>query len=87
MEIIIHRESKEYPGYFTIPNNQYVVISLKGEFRNTYTGNPVKITPNLAGYPKICIRDKLGKYHNFLVHRLLALTFIGRPLRHLDKEY
>ena len=87
MEIIIPKESLLYNGFYCIPNNEYVVVSPEGIFKNTHTGNLVKVGTDLAGYSKIFVRDSTNKYHGYIAHRLLALTFIGRPSRHLDKDY
>ena len=80
------KESTQYHGYYHVPGNDLVVVSTDGKFINVRTGNPIKAGPIYDGYWKISICFK-GKTSNWYVHRLLAMTFVGKPIRHYDKDY
>ena len=62
-----------------IPNYEgtYQISSL-GRVRNITTGQVLKITYNSKGYSKVGL-SKSSKTKNFLIHRLVALTFIPNP--------
>lgn len=62
-----------------IPNYEgtYQISSL-GRVRNITTGQVLKITYNSKGYCKISLY-RSGKTKNFLIHRLVALSFLNNP--------
>lgn len=80
------KESTQYPGYYHVPDNDLVVATPDGKFINVRTGNSIKPGPIYDGYWKISICFK-GKTSNWYVHRLLARTFVGKPIRYYDKDY
>ncbi len=54
-------------------------IDSKGIVRNKLTGKILK-THIINRYPSITLRDKNKKKKNYLIHRLVAETFIPNPL-------
>jgi hypothetical protein len=86
MEILIPKECKEHPGFYHVPGNDIVVVSPDGKFINLRTGKFIKPGPINDAYWKISINFQ-GSTLNYYIHRLMALTFIGRPNRHLDKKF
>jgi hypothetical protein len=86
MELVIPKESKDFPGYYHIPENDVVLVNPDGKFINSKTSNPITPGPLPTGYWKISINNA-GSTLNYYVHRLIARTFIGRPKRHLDKSF
>lgn len=86
MSMVPAKETIQYPGYYHVPDNDIVAVSLDGKFINLLTGNPIKAGPIYDSYWKIscCVK---GKTYNWYVHRLIARTFIPLPIRHRDKDY
>ena len=86
MTFVPTKECAAYPGYYHVPDNDIVAASPDVKFINLRTGRPIKAGSIYDGYWKISCHIE-GKTHNWYVHRIMARTFIGRPLRHLDKDY
>ena len=74
-----------YPGYFRVPGYPHFAVSEDGDVINAITGNKPKVGLTYKGYPVVTINDwKQRKIRSANIHRLVALTFIGRPKRHWD---
>lgn len=86
MEILIPQPSKEYENYYIIPDFSYAVIKTDGSLKSSRTGKKVSTFLHPCGYIKLSVWSG-DKIINGFLHRLLARTFIGRPNRHLDKDY
>lgn len=69
------------------PDNKDLGISWDGRVLNIKTGKILRGTIHKDNKVYIHISLGNGKTKAYLLHRLLARTFIGRPLRHLDKSY
>jgi hypothetical protein len=66
------------------------IIDSSGVIQNKTTGKILK-AHLLKGYPTISLRDQEGKKKNYLVHRLVAMTYIPNPdnkpfVNHLDGD-
>jgi hypothetical protein len=89
-EVLTPVESKEYPGFYVVPGYWWVVVSRDGACINARTGNHLAHN-KVKGYRQLntemTVARGSGEYLDLKaqVHRLLALTFIGRPahLRHI----
>lgn len=92
-EVLVPEEHENFPGYYKIPGVPWLVINRDGDCLSTHTGNKAAPYP-VNGYwhvscliPKEVKTDKWSRY-KAQIHRLLALTFIGRPakFRHIPFE-
>ena len=85
-ENVLLKESDNHKGFYYIPNNESLIINKKGECISLFNNFKNKIVLNQQGYLHIKVWNgfKTKTYH---IHRLLALTFIGRPKRHWDKPF
>lgn len=79
-------ESKEFPGYYHFPDEPVILVNENAEILNSRNGNQVIGFVNSTGGRTVSFWVK-GKCETWSVHRIVARTFIGRPSRHLDKEY
>jgi hypothetical protein len=86
MSFVPTKECVTHPGYYHVPDNDVVAVNPDGRFINLLTGKSIKSGPIYDGYWKISC-NIAGKTHNWYVHRLMARTFINKPLRHRDKDY
>jgi hypothetical protein len=74
-------------GFQTVPDHEFIAINRNGVCINLFTGNTIKNTLNPdTGYVMVHFWLN-GKTRNFYHHRLVALAFVDRPDRHLDKTY
>lgn len=67
------REIPDFPGYF---------VSKCGKMfsnRRPRKMHPLKCWINTGGYVAVNVYDVTGKRHTSLVHRLVLLTYVGRP--------
>jgi hypothetical protein len=82
-------ESKNYKGFYFIPNFTNYVISRKGEVLQYHTGKLLQGNPHVKGYRYYTlvpdIRPK-GKISSVGRHRLLASTFLEYPANIDDLE-
>lgn len=84
----INPESFEaIPGYFYFPLNKILAVSKDGIVLNTKTLNIRKPTFNKDNGKLSIVISIGGKIYSYYLHRIIAITFIGRPSRHLDKNY
>lgn len=85
-EVLSPIEHTIYTGYYYVPNIEHIIITKEGNVINSLTGNKLSAYVDGKGYFRTSI--KVGnKPKHFRIHRLLALTFVGRPERHLDKSF
>lgn len=88
LELVHPRESDRYPGFFYFPDNELVLISKDNIVRNSKTGNILKGFIDDTNSKRITIRNnETNKLHTYNLHRIVGRTFIGRPSRHLDKDF
>jgi hypothetical protein len=72
--------------FITIPENDLILIHRDGRCVNRLTGTLISIQTVPSGYRTLLVLSK-GKYYNFYQHRLIALAFVKKPTRHLNKEF
>lgn len=86
LETVTPLECKAHPGYYIIPGHKNYVINRNGDVIRLSDGFSPKITIENTGYK--AVRMKVGNHDTQLrIHRLLGMTFIGRPSRHMDKDH
>lgn len=73
-------------GFYDIPCNDLLWISVDGRCINKRTGNSAKVQTVDSGYKMVMVNVK-GKTYNFYHHRLMARAFLQKPARHADKSY
>ena len=88
-EILTLQEYVNYPGFYIVPDGRNLLaVNSEGICINILTGNIQKHYLNEKGYLVVAIKRGLGeKGKTYKVHRALALTFIKKPERHLNKTY
>jgi|SRR6185312_9621243 len=86
LEVVALIEHPRYPGFFVIPGNDWIAINRVGVCISLLTGNPAKPQNGPGGYKTITVW-RYGKSKTFYIHRLVALTFVGRPKRHWKKDF
>lgn len=86
MEKIIPTEHPDHRGFYFIPGMEYGLISKTGQVMSTITWELLSPRINHKGYLLVNFYID-GKRTGRTIHRLLALTFVGRPERHLDKPH
>lgn len=81
-------ESIEYPGYYQFPDQPLLLVSYAAKILNSRNGKEIKghscERKNNATTISFSLNRVIKTYH---LHRIVARTFIGRPSRHLDKDY
>jgi len=90
LEIITPVESKDHPGFYYYPEDNQLIVSKEGIVINIKTNkilNPYlhKLKHLNINYSKV-IKNEI-KHYSKKLHRILAITFIGRPSRHINKPY
>ena len=90
LRILEKIDLEQVPGHYEFcyyPDNRDLGVSWDGRVLNIKTGNIRRgvIHKDNKVYVNISLGD--GKIKAYLLHRLLARTFIGRPIRHLNKSY
>ncbi len=87
-EIVVPEEVPGRPGVYYCPENKYIGFTKDGKVYSLVTGKILKPRKNAIGRSVINFKHlEPKKYARGLYYRLLARTFIGRPLCHIDKEY
>jgi len=86
LETVIPLPSKKFDGFYSIPSYKKYIISKLGIIINENNGKVYKTYIGPTGYMTANLYIN-GKTLSKKVHRLLAITFIGRPTRHLNKSY
>lgn len=85
MNYVTPIESKKHKGFFVVPTTDLILVSKEGKFINNLTGKKVKTVFDKSGYWRIHINA--GDHTaTFLMHRVLAKTFIKKPENITDKE-
>jgi hypothetical protein len=81
LEKIVPVEDNNHPGYYCYPGNSKIRVSKDGKI---ILDDGTLVLPYLHqnGYYYF---NAYGK--NYKHHRVLAMTFVGRPFRHIDKPY
>lgn len=73
--------------YYLVPtSNNNIMTSRVGKCYKVLSDYFLKNIINDKGYVTVAYSIKTIRYH-YSIHRLLALTFIPRPLVHCDKDY
>lgn len=86
LEIVTPIECKAHPGYYHIPGHKNYVISREGAVIRLSDGFGPKIYTEKTGYKTV--RLQIGNHKTQVrTHRLLGMVFIGRPTRHMDKDF
>lgn len=70
------------PGFFHIPWYKYYCINTNGLVVNILTRKYVNTSILPSGYRQIRLNNTTQRYS-----RIIGVTFIGRPSRHLNKDY
>ncbi len=88
LEIVTPVEVPDHPGYYYFPDDNRVMVSRDGQVLNLYTSLPRKLKISKKGFYTVGIFDNISnKKLYYSLHRIIARTFIGRPSRHLDKDF
>lgn len=86
LEKITPVESKEFPGYYVMPDIPDYLISRSGDVLKIKTGQ--LMTPNISPYNYVIVGMTVNNdAKGYRLHRLLAMVFVGRPSRHLNKKF
>ncbi len=80
-------EVKEYPGFFYFPDNKDLAVSYNSEILNLRTGKILAQRPDVSDKCYVYFSKPGEKTKAYLSHRVIGITLIGRPSRHLDKNY
>lgn len=80
-------EVAEYPGFFYFPDNKDLAVSYNSKILNLRTGKILIQRPDVLDKCYIYFSKPGEKTKAYLSHRVIGITLIGRPSRHLDKEY
>lgn len=86
LETVTPVESKDHPGYYIIPGHVNYVINRNGDVIRLSDGFSPKIYTEVTGYKTVRLKVGFSKTQ-VRTHRLLGMVFIGRPSRHLDKDF
>lgn len=79
----------ELEGYFYIPMEEFnnsIVINKDGRLFDVVKNVKIPVYVHNSGGKKGRVKTNIFR-RNLFLHRLLAMTFIGRPSRHLDKPF
>lgn len=79
-------ESDKFQNYYIMRDFVNYVISNTGIVVNTDTGETVSTYVSHYGYIIINLKNQ-GVWRGHRLHRLVAMVFVGRPSRHLDKSF
>ncbi len=87
LEIVNPVEVPDHPGYYYFPDDNRVMVSKDGKVLSRYNFLPRSLSPGKKGYTNVDVRNDSESFTYYQLHRILARTFIGRPSRHLDKDF
>lgn len=79
-------ESDIFPNYFIMKDFVDYLISDTGIVLNIGTGEVVSTYVSHYGYVIINLKNQ-GAWKGYRLHRLVAMVFVGRPSRHLNKTF
>lgn len=86
LEIVNPEGVYSYPGFYYFPDNRLLAASKDGKILNTKTGKILKGSLSNNGKLYFLVsQNKAIKAYQY--HRILARIFIGRPSRHLNKQF
>lgn len=87
LETVNPVECLQHPGYYHIPGHKNYVISREGVVIRLSDG--FKPKPNVENTGYLAVRMIINGHQKtqLRIHRLLGMTFVGRPSRHLDKSF
>ncbi len=86
LEQVIPKPVPNFNGFYFFPENENIGVSRNGLILKIKSGKILKTRKHQQNGFNINIRrDGVNKIYK--VHRILAITFIGRPSRHLDKNF
>jgi hypothetical protein len=85
-EILDLIECVKYPGFYYIPSISDLVINKNGDCIRLSNSKKLLKYINDDKYYRVSFRINDFSQH-YSIHRLLALTFVGRPKRHWDKTF
>lgn len=81
-EVLYPTEHSEWKEFYYPPKETEFVVNRGGLVRRCSTGTIVKCRPDKFGYLYFTItKPRTTQARGFRLHRVLALTFIGRPFR------
>jgi hypothetical protein len=84
-EVLVPEEHAVWKGFYYSPDIRYFVISRHGVVISCTTGKIINMQVSRQGYLYWISWDPVKKKTRaHRLHRILALTFIGRPVRHLN---
>lgn len=81
LEEVILKPVPDHDGFYFFPDDHRLAVSKSGEVLNVKTGNKIKPYFNKSNRAYIHISSPVIKVKNYKLHRILARTFIGRPIR------
>ena len=86
LEVIVPEPIDGYPGFYYFPLDKRLGVNRDSQVLNIKTGKILK--PQLSKSDKmyVSVTSPNEKSKAYIHHRVAAITFIGRPSRHLDKE-
>lgn len=87
LEIITPESIPEHSGFYYFPLDKRLGVNRQSEILNVKTGKIIKPSPSKSEKLYILITSPNIKAKAYPIHRVIARTFIGRPSRHLNKEY
>lgn len=87
LETVYPTEMSLYPGFYVFPNNYSLAVSKDGQVMNVRTRKILKHYVSETKKVQVLLKTAFNNVRAYYVHRLLAITFIGRPSRRIDKEY
>jgi hypothetical protein len=87
-EVLNPQPHPSWAGFHYPPNELRFVINRNGVIRFCSDGRSPKFYANDQGYLYFTVwNSERQKVQSPRVHRVMALTFVGRPERHLDKSF
>lgn len=88
LEIVTPEPVTGMEGFYYCPLDRRLGVNRDSEILNIKTGKilPPKVNKSNGGH-YVFVSSPRSPTKAYLVHRIVAITFIGRPTRHLDKDY
>lgn len=77
----------DHPGFFYFEKNEDLAVNKSAEVLNLRTGKILKPRPNLFNKCYVFISNPAEKVKAYQVHRIVAITFVGKPSRHKNKTF
>lgn len=86
LETVVPEEVPRFPGFFYYPDSRWYAVSKDAIVIDSKTGRKIGIRYDQR-YADLHIQYPDGTRFTQKLHRVVARTFVGRPTRHLDKDY